>query len=356
MMWGHQMSGYQSVEIKLISKLKYTIHNITHYCDLFTDMVSSYSYNTYKLTMLMQGNDIEMNPGPTPGNLSITTVQGSFHQGDPKQFQGKSVGKQCVTNSIMAIIYSNMLPMKYWEQKHLDEILRIGDRLYQRINCSHAYLLVSDIPNIITEFGEQYSITRNSELFGPIKNTLPAGIGQELDQSIRSMIKENMSTTGVLCIGQTPDASLHSRLQGGSACSLVVAKNNFYIFDSHSRDRNGKVAESGTSILLHFTTIKQHCSHIRDVCHSLNCNYYEITIINVSNLYLERYLNDQKRLQAQKDLVTKDQRSSNTENQCYLSKRERQELRHEKNHLQMIKKHQESTYREKERIKDKGSK
>ena len=61
-------------------------------------------------------------------------------------------------------------------------------------------------------------------------------------------------------------------------------------------------------------------------------------------------------MQAQKDLVTNDQRSSNTENQCNLSKRERRELRHEKNHIQMIKKHQESTYREKERIKDKGSK
>ena len=41
------------------------------------------------------------------------------------------------------------------------------------------------------------------------------------------MIKENKWTTGVLCIGQTPDASLHSRPQGGSACSLVVGKNNF---------------------------------------------------------------------------------------------------------------------------------
>ena len=184
MMWSHQISGHQLVQIKFISKLNYTIYNITHYCDLFTDMVSSYSYNTYKLTILMQGNNIEMNPGPTPGNLAITTVKGSFHQGDPKQFQGKSVGKQCVTNSLMAIIYSNILPMKYWKQKHLDEILRIDDKLYQRINCSHVYLLVSDVPNIITGFEEQYSITRNSELFGPIKNTLPAGIGQELDQSI----------------------------------------------------------------------------------------------------------------------------------------------------------------------------
>ena len=46
----------------------------------------------------MQGNDIEMNPGPT--HRSITTVQGNFHQGDQKEFQSRSAGKQCVTNSI----------------------------------------------------------------------------------------------------------------------------------------------------------------------------------------------------------------------------------------------------------------
>ena len=71
--------------------------------------------------------------------------------------------------------------------------------------------------------------------------------------------------------------------------------NNFYVFDSHSRDRNGKIAESGTAVLLHFTNLNQYCSHILELCFSLNCNYYEITIINVRNLFIETYFNDQKR-------------------------------------------------------------
>ena len=54
----------------------------------------------------MQGGDIEVNPGPTTGKLCVTAVQASFHQGDPKKFHERSVGKQCVTNSIIAIIYS----------------------------------------------------------------------------------------------------------------------------------------------------------------------------------------------------------------------------------------------------------
>ena len=291
-LWNPQTSSYILVQIKT------TLYKNTHYCDLLTDIltskVSQYSYNTYKLTIIMQGNDIEMNPGPTPNNLSITTVKGNFHQGDPEKFQGKSVGKQCVTNSIMAIIYSIMLPIKYWQPENLDEILIIGDILYNKINCPHDYLLVSDIPDIVKVFDQKYSVTRNGELFGQITSSSCDQIGQEIYYSIKSMIQENKWTTGVLCIGQAPDTSLHSRQQGGSACALLVNMNNFYIFDSHSRDSNGKIAESGTSVLLHFTNINQYCSHILELCFSLNCNYYEITIINVRNLFIEIYLNDEE--------------------------------------------------------------
>ena len=48
-----------------------------------------YAYNTYKLTILMQGNDIEMNPGPT--HRSITTVQGNFTKITKRSFR---VGQQ----------------------------------------------------------------------------------------------------------------------------------------------------------------------------------------------------------------------------------------------------------------------
>ena len=75
------------------------------YCHLLTQIpnvkISQYAYNTYKLTILMQGNDIEMNPGPT--QRPTTTVQGNFHQCDQKEFQSRSAGKQCVTNSIIVL-------------------------------------------------------------------------------------------------------------------------------------------------------------------------------------------------------------------------------------------------------------
>ena len=60
----------------------------------------------------------------------------------------------------------------------------MGDKLYRKINSPHYYLLVSDIPDIVTEFGEQYSISRKDEMFGPINKPLPNGIDQGLSDAI----------------------------------------------------------------------------------------------------------------------------------------------------------------------------
>ena len=81
----------------------------------------------------------EKHPGPIFNKLNMTCVQGNFHQGDHREFQARSVGKQCVANSIIAIIYSTVLPLKNWEAKNLDSILRSGDRLYSRINSKHEF-------------------------------------------------------------------------------------------------------------------------------------------------------------------------------------------------------------------------
>ena len=227
----------------------------------------------------MQGNDIEENPGPTFSKLNMTCLVGNFHQGDHKEFHAKSVGKQCVANSIIAIIYSTILPLKSWEAKNLDVILRSGDRLYSRINSQHGYLLISDIPDVsqhgyllisdipdvITEFGKQYSIDKQGEMFGMLTKGQFNGIGQELDIAVKSVIHDNKMTHAVMCIGQPPTTSVSSRLKGGSACALLLMKGNYYIFDPHSRDKCGKPIDSRAAVLLNFKTVKHLCTYIRNL-------------------------------------------------------------------------------------------
>ena len=72
------------------------------------------------------------------------------------------------------------------------------------------------------------------------------------------------------------------------------------------------------------------------MCFSLNCNYYEITIINVRNLFIETYFNDQK-IKENNVAPTNDYVLPPTENKDNFNKRERQELRSKNNHVQMIK-------------------
>ena len=126
-----------------------------------------------------------------------------------------------------------------------------------------------------------------------------------------------------------------------------MTKNNYYIFDPHSRDRNVKVVESSASILLHFTTIRQFCSYIQELCSSLNCNYYEITTASVNSLLFERYVTDQNRRQAEKNETKVNQETSTSK----LTKREREALKHEQNYLRMVKNHQEFPSVTREKLK-----
>ena len=254
-----------------------------------------------------------------------------------------------------------MLPLKSWEAKNLDAVLRSGDRLYCRINSQHDYLLVNDIPDVITEFGEQFSISKNGEMFGMLIKGQFNGIGQELDVALKSMIQHNKLTHAIMCIGQPPALSMTARLQGSSACALLLIKDNYYIFDPHSRNKHGKPDDSGAAVLLNFKTIRHLCSYIRDLGISLNCHYYEITIISVNHFLLGKYVDDQKRKQAEKIRQSKtdfDAEKSFTGDKIKLSKRERETLRCDKNHLLMMQKHEDTTYKQRKtkefRIKETG--
>ena len=57
-------------------------------------------------------------------------LQASIHQGDPS-FVGR--GRQCVTNSIMAIMKSNTHNVDQWTKCDMDDVLKDGDRIYQLI-------------------------------------------------------------------------------------------------------------------------------------------------------------------------------------------------------------------------------
>ena len=55
----------------------------------------------------------------------------------------------------------------------------------------------------------------------------------------------------------------------GASVLICVKQGNYYIFDSHSRDRYGNVIESGTPVLLHFKSKDAIVKYIKNIAHQL---------------------------------------------------------------------------------------
>ena len=74
-----------------------------------------------KYLLFIQG--IESNPGPS--YTIVKSIQGDFNQGD-KKF-GDSAGTQCAINSLVAICFSTIKKISFWNNTHLNFVLENGD-------------------------------------------------------------------------------------------------------------------------------------------------------------------------------------------------------------------------------------
>ena len=71
-------------------------------------------------------------------------------------FSPKSVGKQCIENCVMSIIYTFMTPVDMWWSEHLDCILVVGSKLNFEIGSQHDYLQISVIPEFVAEYSRSF--------------------------------------------------------------------------------------------------------------------------------------------------------------------------------------------------------
>jgi len=110
----------------MLNSLSAPIVNVNA-CDEYPDGISHSSIAKIRekklsdtgglLYNLLSCGDIESNPGPF---TIIKSVQGSFHQGDPKL--GRNVGTQCVCNSLFAIVWY----ISIWNTGDLNLVLYEG--------------------------------------------------------------------------------------------------------------------------------------------------------------------------------------------------------------------------------------
>ncbi len=219
-------------------------------------------------------------------------IAGNFHQGDKIQFSPESVGKQCACNALMAICTLPVLT-KYVPET-LDSILIEGDQLYKDIQHTlpyedqYQYLCFEQLPLSVPVHNPQYIVTKHLPIYLHKKCLNETkGIYQSLDDAIAcSLYKSN---TVLLMVGE-------------NAISLFKKGGEFYVFDSHSRDRFGHITSDGHSVLLQFHTMNQLIKFFTQMFHDLlmdHCPVVEclpVTIHSVSTdgeSWIHTYLSKQ---------------------------------------------------------------
>ncbi|XP_071943845.1 uncharacterized protein [Antedon mediterranea] len=210
-------------------------------------------------------------------NANITVAQGNFNQGNYRF--GFASGKQCVANSLVAILYSTKRNGNEFYTKDLDTILTLGNELYryiQKDSTMHEDLLmISELPKELDILDNTFVISPKESVFGIIDGNL-----------------EFMAEYGALSLNQALEQELHQHDAffmnfNRSTFSIIKRVNGFLIFDPHARDRFGCVSEHGKSILLYSPSWQGVYDYCIRLARSMNCNLheteFELTGVNIEN-------------------------------------------------------------------------
>ena len=204
-----------------------------------------------------------------------TIAQGNFHQGDPKF--GDTAGTQCACNALIAILYTQTKNGNEINAHDMDVILNLGDELYsftQTDSTMHNVLLmISELPNELHILNESFSMEYVQPIYGVLEGS-----------------EENLSSFGAMSLSQ----ALQHQLPKYDACfmnfdqsifAIIKGCNGYFVFDSHSRSRDGYLKEDGHSVLLYISScegIQRHCLTLAQsmgLC--LNKTQFELTGVNV---------------------------------------------------------------------------
>ncbi len=214
---------------------------------------------------LLQIGGIELNPGPVRVFLT-----GNFHQGDPTKFSPDTVGKQCVANSIAALLFAKLVDISLWSKQHMDGILTTGDHFYAAVQLMQRGLPelweYDDIPKDINIFGQQFVLDKHGELFVTICRS---DILNCLDDVF---VKQKMEHI-ILCLGaHTTTGNIC-----GYASALLKHRNKFYIFDSHSHcSIRGLPTACGSSVLLLCDTFGEVTEYLLSLCVAVNAEQLSV--------------------------------------------------------------------------------
>ena len=209
----------------------------------------------------MQDGDVESNPGPFQVQKVIF---GSFNQGDTERF-GETAGIQCSCNALLAICWASIKRVSVWKTYDLDNILNLGNALYKNIGMNRSLALV-ELPDNVEIYEHQIQVFKLKNEYGMLSRI----IFKNTDFIHESMRNCEDTGNGLLF------------LTNGYTFAIIWAKQNYFLFDSHSHNKEGLMADDGNSILLEFRSTNELLEYIQKV---YLCNFeeaqYELQYIKI---------------------------------------------------------------------------
>ncbi|XP_036451520.1 uncharacterized protein LOC118825090 [Colossoma macropomum] len=184
------------------------------------------------------------------------TVRGSFHQRHPRF--GVNSNKQCVANSVTAIMISRVKNMLSWTTRDLDNILLKGDDLYSsirdagRIHDASGYLFVTDLPTEHVLHGRRFELSYSDEMFVGLFGVSEYGEMQNVYMSHDEAIKTVLTHF---------DACLFTVKL--NTCAIVKQGSWYAVIDSHARNVHGEEdKDSGKSLVAYHANIGSLLNHV----------------------------------------------------------------------------------------------
>ena len=209
----------------------------------------------------------------TEGHVRNSILHGTFHQGD--ESLGESAGKQCTCTSLVFMLEASIHPnLQFWTSEDLDEIVRHGTIIYDRIpNKKRNYLLIDELPTSASYHDDTFVLAKHQ----PFAGTIGRQITEEPFYSVLDALTETfrVASQAFLTIGDYTSGMVCSPLQN----------QGFYLFDSHSRDHAGYLCANGTSVCMQFMIIQEIAQYIGQLAQTMSNvgpqAAFEITPVNV---------------------------------------------------------------------------
>ncbi|XP_077967731.1 uncharacterized protein LOC144421967 [Styela clava] len=184
--------------------------------------------------------------------LARKVVTGEFSQSDAR-FNFSSRGRQCIANCLIALIKHANTRATLWRSNDLDEILVEGDKLYRGVQdflgYIDNYLMVTELPSTYELNDVLHEIKYQSPLTGAVGSSEAPSEHMVGIMSLADALAETFSSS--VCALFT----LNSNTLG-----IIKNESTYFVFDPHSRNRDGMVCYNGTSITLEFGCLDDvHC-------------------------------------------------------------------------------------------------